>query len=161
MRTIEQALANAARIKDELPRMIQPSASDYDMVLLAARVKECEKVMQHYGMETEHSCMCQFVNDTDTLASECHYHEQVRLRAEQAEARLAELEREYIEFRSAIERGTPLYDTLARLAEAEALLREAQNYAIDSSGGSTPYAKAAEGCWQRIDAFLARENEHV
>jgi hypothetical protein len=53
MRTIEQALANAARIRDELPHLIQPSASDYDMVLLAARLAEAEVLMSEAWRRNE------------------------------------------------------------------------------------------------------------
>lgn len=48
--------------------------------------------------------------------------------------------------------------SLADNAKLPELLREAQNYVINVSDGSTPYAKAAESCWQRIDAALKEQS---
>jgi hypothetical protein len=39
-RTLEQALQNAKRIERELPRLIQPSTSDYDIVILKRQVEK-------------------------------------------------------------------------------------------------------------------------
>lgn len=58
---------------------------------LQKRVTECESVMLHYGMETEHSCMCQFNDDTDELAGECAYHEKIRAERDEAVALLREM----------------------------------------------------------------------
>jgi hypothetical protein len=37
-RTLADALRNAERLRNELPHLIQPSASDYDIVALAAEL---------------------------------------------------------------------------------------------------------------------------
>ena len=69
------------------------SGDDYDALRadrdsLQKRVTECESVMLHYGMETEHSCMCQFNDDTGELAGECAYHEKIRAERDEAVALL-------------------------------------------------------------------------
>ena len=71
------------------------SGDDYDALRaerdsLQKRVTECESVMLHYGMETEHSCMCQFNDDTGELAGECAYHEKIRADRDEAVALLQE-----------------------------------------------------------------------
>lgn len=71
------------------------SGDDYDALRaerdsLQKRVTECESVMLHYGMETEHSCMCQFNDDTGELAGECAYHEKIRAERDEAVALLRE-----------------------------------------------------------------------
>ena len=42
-RTLKQALKNAERLRREIPRLIQPSNTDHDMVRLADRIYELEK----------------------------------------------------------------------------------------------------------------------
>ena len=84
------------------------SGDDYDALRaerdsLQKRVTECESVMLHYGMETEHSCMCQFNDDTGELAGECAYHEKIRAERDEAEALL----REIVAWRVAIECVAP------------------------------------------------------
>jgi hypothetical protein len=46
MRTLEQALANAERIRGEIPHLIQPENTAFDMVLLADRISDLEEAMQ-------------------------------------------------------------------------------------------------------------------
>jgi hypothetical protein len=46
-RTIDQALANAERLRAELPHLIQPSHSDLDMVILADEIKALRKELAH------------------------------------------------------------------------------------------------------------------
>lgn len=41
-RTIELAIANAERLRLELPMLVQPSATDYDMVLLADEIEQLQ-----------------------------------------------------------------------------------------------------------------------
>ena len=69
------------------------SGDDYDALRadrdsLQKRVTECESVMLHYSMETDHACMCQFANDTDAPTSECGYHEKIRTERDEAVALL-------------------------------------------------------------------------
>lgn len=45
VRTLEQALVNAGRLRAELPHLIQPSSTDRDMVILADRIYELEAAL--------------------------------------------------------------------------------------------------------------------
>ena len=47
-RTLEQAKQNAERLRLELPHLIQPSATDYDMVLLADALAAAERDAERY-----------------------------------------------------------------------------------------------------------------
>lgn len=45
-RTLKQALKNAERLRREIHHLVQPSATDYDMIRLADRVYELEKMFK-------------------------------------------------------------------------------------------------------------------
>ena len=51
-RTLEQALQNAKRIERELPHLIQPSSSDYDMVILKRQVERLARRIERLKNRT-------------------------------------------------------------------------------------------------------------
>lgn len=43
-RTLKQAMKSSDKLKEELPHLIQPDNSDYDMVVLADEVKRLQAI---------------------------------------------------------------------------------------------------------------------
>jgi len=50
-RPVHQALENADRIREELPFLIQPSQSNFDMVTLAAEVRRLRNILSSISYE--------------------------------------------------------------------------------------------------------------
>jgi 5'-deoxynucleotidase YfbR-like HD superfamily hydrolase len=155
-RTLADALRNANRLRGELPLLIQPSASDYDIVTLAdeieslrSRLADAERearvlvvamadqfgapdnwkpLPDAAGMITQISNMVAGLRDERAL---------IVARAENAEA--------------ALEHVTELYtQACEQRDDADALLREIYSYAED---------QGMETLMDMIDAPLAREEK--
>lgn len=50
-RTLEQAMANAKKVRVEIPQLVQPEVSAYDLVLLADEVLRLQKEVETFHNE--------------------------------------------------------------------------------------------------------------